>query len=270
MGRIASDCKAEDAMSTTVELVREGAIARVRFRSENGVQLFSAATRQHLAAALDEFEQWPACRVAVFEADGRTFIAGADIKELRALNPETADALAREGQQLMQRISRLRPVTVAAIHAACAGGGCELALACDLRMAAQSARIGLPEVSIGVLPGWGGTVRAVRLFGGAVARRMILSGELFPAEAALHLGLVDSVADDDAFRNAVESRLQMLLTRGPTALQAVKRLIADFEGPQIEEQLRAEAEAFAACYRSSDPVEGMTAFLEKRAPAWKT
>jgi enoyl-CoA hydratase len=136
-------------------------------------------------------------------------------------------------------------------------------------MAAESAVIGLPEVSLGLLPGWGGTVRCVRLFGPAVARRIILSGELFSAEKALRLGLVDSVATDGDFPAAVEARVEQLLSRGPAACRAVKRLISQFNAEDgIDNEFEAEARAFAQCYATAEPAEGLTAFLEKRPPRW--
>ena len=255
-------------MSTRIELTTSGRLARVKFTSDRGVQLFSTEVRRRLAEVVHELESLPDCRVVVFEADGRTFIAGADIQELRTLNADTALQLAVEGQSLMNRIAAFPAVTLAAIHASCAGGGCELALACDLRMAAESARIGLPEVSLGVIPGWGGTVRAVRLFGGAATRRLILTGELLPADEAQRLGLVESVTADEKFRDAIDSRIQLLLSRGPTACREAKRLIAAFEGGDPEPQLKVEAAAFSACFASGEAAEGTAAFLEKRPPAW--
>jgi enoyl-CoA hydratase/carnithine racemase len=253
-------------MPTTVELAVADRVARVTFRGENGIQILSSATRQRLSDVVADLESRRDVRVVVFAAEGRTFIAGADIHELKALAPDSALELARSGQRLMQRIGRLDAVTIAAVHAACAGGGCELSLACDLRLAAAAARIGLPEVSLGVLPGWGGTVRSVRLFGGAAARRMILTGELLAADEALRLRIVDSVTADDGFRAAVDARVQQLLARGPTAQRLVKDLVRRFEGRDIEIELAAEAVAFADCYRSVDAAEGTAAFLEKRPP----
>lgn len=256
-------------MTTHVRLETTGRTARVVFHEERGIQTFSRATRERLAEVVTELEDREGLRVVVFEAQGRTFIAGADIRELVGLNPATAESESREGQSLMNRIARLPAVTVAAIHAACAGGGCELALACDLRMAAAAAKIGLPETSIGVLPGWGGTVRATRLLGGAAARRLILAGDLLPAAEALRLGLVDSVAPDESFREAVQARIDLLLSRSPTGQRWVKRLIAEFESADVRHQLTMEAQAFARCFAHGEAQEGLRAFLEKRPPDWE-
>lgn len=253
-------------MPTAVELTVADRVARVTFRADNGVHILSAATRDRLGEVIGELEQMRDLRVVVFQSEGRTFIAGADIHELRALTPESALQMARLGQGLMQRIAALDAVTMVAIHAACAGGGCELSLACDLRLAATSARIGLPETSLGILPGWGGTVRTVRLFGSALARRMILTGELLSGEEALRVGLVDSLTPDEGFRAAVDARVAQILTRGPSAQRLVKLLVRRYEGLDIEAELTAEAVAFADCFRLPEATEGTTAFLEKRPP----
>ena len=256
-------------MTTQVTLTVEGRLSRIEFSAENGIQLLTKDVRSELCRCLEELESRPAVSVVVFEAKGRTFIAGADIHELMALTPETAADNSREGQALMSRIERLSATTVIAVHAACAGGGCELALACDLRMAAESAMIGLPETGIGIVPGWGGTVRATRVLGGVAARRLILCGQLLSAAQAFKLGLVDDVAPDEEFRDGVEQRLQALLTCGPFARAQAKRLIRQFEGPDSAAQFEAEALAFAECYVTGEPQIGMQAFFEKRdRPEW--
>ena len=256
-------------MTTNITLTVDGPVARVLFSAENGIQLLGPETRQRLAGVLGELEAASGISVVVFEASGRVFIAGADINELRSLNEETAYANSREGQSLMNRVAALPATTIVAIHGACAGGGCELALACDMRVATANARIGLPETGIGIIPGWGGTVRAPRILGSASARRLILTGELVDAATALQLGLVDSVADDEpTLRTLVDTRVATILGRGPNARALAKSLITDFEGPPSEAQFEAEAQAFAACYRTSEPNVGMTAFLEKATPDW--
>lgn len=257
-------------MPTTVTFDITDPIARIRFVSDNGIHLLSASVRQELAAVLDRLDAEKHVSVVVFESEGRTFLAGADIDELRSLTRHTAAEWARSVQQLMSRIAHLPATTIAAIHAACAGGGSELALACDLRLAADAARIGLPETSLGLIPGWGGTVRASRRLGPAVARRLILTGELVAADEALRLGLVDAVAPNAEFRAAVDERIAQILTRGPQARAAAKELIAILEGTDIDGQLEAEARVFAECYATCEPEEGTRAFLAKRAAAWSS
>ncbi len=256
-------------MSTEVILKWEAPVARVQFREDRGIHILSADVRQRLHDVLAEIEQLADCRIVVFEAQGRTFIAGAQIKEFLGLNIGTAEQLAKDGQKLMQRIEELLPITLAAIQGATAGGGCELALACDQRIAATSVRIGLPEVTLGLIPGWGGCVRAVKLLGEPVAKRLILSGELVPAETALSLGLVDAVVPDAEFPQAVEMRIKQLMAGGPLACQAAKRLMRELRSPTSAADYDREAAAFARCFTTAEPAEGSSAFLEKRPAKWR-
>lgn len=255
-------------MATEVTLTTDGPVARVKLSGEKGIQLLGAETRGRLHEVLGEIEQLAEINVVVFESEGRTFIAGADINELRSLNVETGFENSQQGQALMNRVAGLSATTIAAIHAACAGGGTELALSCDMRIAAEDAVIGLPETRIGVLPGWGGTVRATRLLGSAAARRLILTGELVPATTALQLGLVDQVVSEDEFRNVIDERVKLVASRGPHARAASKELIAQFEGPDSEAQFLAESKAFAHCYPTGEPELGMSAFLAKVDTDW--
>ena len=256
-------------MLTEIELTIAGPVARIMLRGDKGVQILSRATRQRLFEVLGDVEK-TSTSVLVIAADGRTFIAGAAIDELRGLNEQSALEDSRAGQALMNRLESLPQTTIAAIHSACAGGGTELALACDLRFAAEGAKIGLPETSLGVLPGWGGTVRATRLLGVAVARRLILTGELICADEALRIGLVDAVFLPDRFREELEARVAQIVTRAPQARRRVKQLLRQHaaDGVNLAKQFETEARAFAECYRTSEPLEGQSAFLEKRNPRW--
>jgi enoyl-CoA hydratase/carnithine racemase len=258
-------------MSTSVELVQnEAGVSRVVFQSENGIQILSRATLDQLKAVLKALKGDKTVRIVVFEAQGRTFLAGADLAELKALNRKTARRFARVGQQLFQKIAELPALSIAAIHAACVGGGFELSLACDMRLAAASATIGAPEVKLGLIPGWGGTVRTTLLVGPAHSKRIILSGELFPAADAQRLGIVDAVFPDDEFRASVDARIALLSKAGPNAAVAAKRLIADIYAVELDDLLEMEAHQFAACYTTGEPAEGIAAFLEKRPAGWGT
>jgi len=256
-------------MSTTVELVQnESGVSRVVFQSANGVQILSRATLDQLKTVLKALKGDKTLRIVVFEAQGRTFLAGADLAELKELTRKSARRYAQEGQQLFQRIAGLPAISIAAIHAACMGGGLELSLACDMRLAAAGATIGAPEVKLGLIPGWSGTVRSTLLLGPALAKRIILSGEHFPAAEALRMGVVDAVFPDDEFRARVDERIALLLKAGPNAAVAAKRLIADIYAVELDDLLEMEAQQFAACYTTAEPAEGIAAFLEKRPAGW--
>lgn len=255
-------------MSTAVIVTQEGPIARVRFEATNEIHTLSAATRQSLSEELEKLNHVATCRVIIFEARGRTFLAGAELSELQGLHQDSAIWYAEAGQQLMNQIADLKALTICAIQAPCAGGGCELALACDFRFAAIGARIGLPETSLGLLPGWGGTVRATSILGPAIARRLILPGELLPAEEALRIGLVNAVFPQDDFRAEVDKFAAQLLTRGPQAVRLAKRLISQLSKGGLKKALAREVRRFSKCYANLEPLEGIAAFREKRAPAW--
>ena len=256
-------------MTTQVDLSLNGPVARILLSGEKGIQILSAQTRRRLLAVVEEVAKTD-CSVVVFAGEGRTFIAGASIDELRTHDEQSALEDSRAGQRLMNAIEALPQTTIAAIHGACAGGGTELVLACDLRLAAGGVKIGLPETSIGVLPGWGGTVRATQLLGAAVARRLILTGELVSAEEAWRMGLVDAVFPPDQFSAEVEVCVAQVLTRGPQARRRAKHLLhqQSADGANLIAQYDAEARAFAECYRTGEPHAGMSAFLEKRPPNW--
>lgn len=257
-------------MSTSVIVTQDGPVARVRFEAANEIHILSADTRRQLSEALDLLDHAEDCRVVIFEARGRTFLAGADLSELQGLHQDSAIWYAEAGQKLMNQIARLRPLTVCALQAACVGGGCELALACDFRLAAAGARIGLPEVSLGLIPGWGGTVRSTALLGGAIARRIVLTGELLPADEAQRIGLVNEVFADADFTSGVEKFVAQLLTRAPLAVKRAKRLIVQLTRSGLKKALAREARQFAECYASLEPLEGVAAFREKRPAAWST
>lgn len=256
-------------MTTQVKLQIDGQVARVTLQGEKGIQILSAATRQRLREVVEQVSKSD-CTVAVFAGEGRTFIAGANIDELRALNQQSAYEDSRDGQNLMSLIESMPQTTIAAIHSACAGGGTELALACDLRFAAEGARIGLPETTIGILPGWGGTVRAAHLLGGAVARRLVLTGELILPAEALRIGLIDGVFLSEQFGFQIEKAVEQVLKCAPKARHRVKHLLLEHNSQKADlaSQYEAEARAFAECYRTGEPLEGQTAFLEKRSAAW--
>jgi len=253
---------------TQVELTsQENGISRIRFSSEKGVQILSEEVCRQLGQLLKVIAKQPP-RILVFEATGRTFLAGAELRELAALDRRAARRYSRRGQKLFRKIAELPCLTVAAIHAACAGGGCELSLACDFRFLSDTARIGLPEVTLGIIPGWGGAARAVRVLGPVAARRLILSGELLPAAEALQIGVADAIFPDAEFEASVNARLQRLLRCAPGAIAVAKRFLAEGHHLDLTDLLVDESRLFARCYSSPEPPEGIAAFLEKREAVW--
>jgi enoyl-CoA hydratase len=198
----------------------------------------------------------------------RAFVAGADIEELKGLSGTAGYEASRLGQGVFARLERLPKPSVAAVNGYALGGGCELALACTLRVAAEGARLGLPETGLGIIPGYGGTQRLARLVGVGKALELILTGEPVDAQEALRIGLVNRVVPAPELLGAADALLRMILSRGPLAVRAALEVVRKgSEGP-MEAGLELEASAFGLLCASDDMHEGMQAFLAKRKPAF--
>ena len=222
--------------------------------------------RAELMAALDTLEADDAVRVAVITGAGeKAFIAGADIAEFADRSPMEQRA-AMEGRRVFAAVAAFpKPV----INGYALGGGCELALACDLRIAARSARLGQPEVNLGLLPGGGGTQRLPRLVGLGRAMRLILTGELIDAEEAERIGLVDLVVDDDALLDHTRELAGSIAAHSPVALKLIKEAVRASAEMPLAAGLALERELFITAFTSADSTEGIQAFLEKRKPEFR-
>ncbi len=244
---------------TTVKLQLEGDTAHVWFSSEKGVNVFSLEVIAALGATVRPLAEDENIRFVVFQGRGKTFVAGADIKQMSGLDHEGAVQFGQAGTQVFGQIEALPQVTVAAVNGHALGGGCELALACDFRIATAKAQLGQPETHLGLIPGWGGTHRLPRLVGPSQARRMIYSGLSVDAAAAERIGLVDQVvADDDALEQAVAELTGSMRKASPAAIAACKRALLTGE----------ETAAFAESMQHAQGQEGMRAFIEKRKAGW--
>jgi enoyl-CoA hydratase len=197
-------------------------------------------------------------------AGQRFFAAGADVSEF----PEAGGDIAIGGQQLTLEIERAPLATIAAVNGMAFGGGCEIALACDVRIAARTARLGQPEINLGIIPGWGGTQRLVRVVGQGRAMPLLLSGDPVDAETALQLGLVSQVVDPDDLIHTALGLAEKLAAKAPLALAATKRAVLDGMPLPIAEALEVERREFAGLFETADAREGVTAFLEKRQATW--
>lgn len=192
----------------------------------------------------------------------KAFVAGADIKELSSLNPETGEKISAKGQAIFQQIEDLTIPVIAAVNGYALGGGCELAMACHIRIASQNAVMGLPEVSLGLIPGYGGTQRLTQLVGKAKALELIMTGRFAKAEEALEIRLVNKIADNSVLEEA-ESMLQSILKQGPVA---IKNAIIAINNSGSENGFESEAKLFGDLCGTADFKEGTEAFLEKRKP----
>ncbi|MGK7310878.1 MAG: enoyl-CoA hydratase/isomerase family protein [Candidatus Longimicrobiales bacterium M2_2A_002] len=225
--------------------------------------------RRELIEALDGLEGDADVRVIVITGAGeKAFIAGADIGEL-AERTSLEQRAAMEGRRVFTVIAELGKPVIAAINGYALGGGCELALACDLRIAARGARLGQPEVNLGILPGGGGTQRLPRLVGLGRAMRLILTGELIDAEEAERIGLVDVLVDDDELAHRTRELATSIATHSPVALKLIKEAVRASAEMPLAAGLELERELFITAFSSEDRSEGIRAFLEKRTPEFE-
>ncbi|HZC30480.1 MAG TPA: enoyl-CoA hydratase-related protein, partial [Gaiellaceae bacterium] len=246
--------------SRLIAVARDGAVAVVAVDRQDALNALDVATLTELRDRLSELADDADLRAVVLTGAGeKAFVAGADIKYMSALEPEQAKAWGALGHEAARLLEEMPKPTIAAINGFALGGGCELALACDLRFASARAKLGQPEINLGIVPGWGGTQRLARLCGVGVAKDLIYTGRTVDAEEALRIGLVNAIADP-VLEHALEAA-HALSEKSPVALALAKRLVNMSPGA-----LDREAEEFGELFASEDAKEGLAAFVEKRAP----
>ena len=222
-------------------------------------------TLEELCNRLRELADDAEARVVVLTGAGdRAFVAGADIKYMSGLDVDQAKEWGALGHETGRLLETMPKPTIAAINGFALGGGCELAVACDIRYAASSAKLGQPEVNLGIIPGWGGTQRLARLSGLGVAKELIFTGRIVDAEEALRIGLVNAV--HDPVLDKAREVGALLASKSPTALKLMKDLANRALGGDHAANLGAEGETFGVLFSSEDAKEGLAAFVEKRQP----
>jgi enoyl-CoA hydratase len=248
----------------------ENAIAFVTVNRPKVMNALNDETLNELADAFDVCREDAAVRVVVVTGAGeKAFVAGADINELARMTPLSAKDQAYRGQQVYARVEHMGKPTIAMINGFALGGGLELALACTLRTASKSARLGLPEVSLGIIPGYGGTQRLTRVAGPAVAREWIITGDMYAADEAWRVGVVNRVFDPAELKEGTLKMVATILSRGPIAVRfALEAISRGSNMPQREGEVL-ESDLFGLAASTHDMKEGMQAFLEKRKPAFQ-
>ena len=245
-------------------------IATITLNRPDKLNALNDATMTELGRAIEEARGDANVGGIVVTGAGRAFVAGADIAELKAKSAREAYALARRGQEVFRRFETSPKPVIAAVNGFALGGGCELAMACHIRIASASARFGQPEVKLGIIPGYGGTQRLTRLVGRGRALQLLLTGEMIDAAEALRLGLVNQVvAADASVVDAALAMLRVMLTNGPLALAQCIDVVNRGADITLEEALALEAAAFGMLAATDDMREGTTAFLEKRPPTFR-
>jgi enoyl-CoA hydratase len=245
-------------------------IATVTFNRPKVLNALNARTIDELDECVRGLEQDSEVGSVIFTGSGeKAFVAGADITELARYSPQQAQECALRGQSVFARIERLGKPTIAAINGYALGGGCELAIACSMRIAGRNARIGQPEVKIGITPGYGGSQRLPRLIGKGMALEMILTGEPLSAEDALRCGLVNHVVAPEELLPAARALAKKILANAPLAIRYSLDAVNQGVEQPLDQALFLESSLFGMAFATEDMREGTEAFLEKRAPRFR-
>jgi enoyl-CoA hydratase len=251
-------------------LEKKNAIAYVTINRPKVLNALSLATMEELGAAFQDIKDDSAIRVAILTgSEEKAFVAGADIGELAKQDPVSGKKFAHRGQAVLDLIENLGKPVIACVNGFALGGGCELALACTMRLASDNAKLGQPEVKLGILPGYGGTQRLPRLVGKGLAMQMILAGEMVTAQEAYRIGLVNEVVAAAELIPRAEAIAAKIIANAPLAVQYAMEAINRGMDMTLAEGQFVEAALFGVCCATEDKKEGTTAFLEKRAAAFR-
>ena len=248
----------------------DAGIATVTFNRPKSLNALNSALLKEFSQALDEIEADEDIRVLILTGAGdKAFVAVADINELAACDSLSGKLFAKTGQEVISRLQQLPIPVIAAVNGYALGGGTEMALASDFIYAAETAVFGLPEITLGIIPGFGGTQRLSRLIGINKAKEMIFTGKMVPAAEAETIGLVNKVCAAEALTDEVKKTAAAIAAKGKAALRAAKEAVNRGSNVDLATGCAIEIDAFAVCMASEDAKEGTTAFLEKRKPVFK-
>ena len=252
-----------------VEYRTQGRLAYVTINRPAALNALNAAVISELLDCFQSINSSSGIGCVILTGSGRSFVAGADIGAMRDFDVLPGRDFTMYGQQLMDYVEHLRQPVIAAVNGFALGGGCELVMACDIRVASEKAKFGQPEVNLGIIPGFGGTQRLPRLVGKGMAKYLIMTGDHISAQEALRIGLVQKVVPPEALMGEAERIAQLILSKAPVAILMAKCAVNTAQDTDMSSGIAYEAEAYTTCFQASDRVEGMSAFLEKREAAFQ-
>jgi enoyl-CoA hydratase len=243
-------------------------VGLIKMNRPDAMNALNSETLQELKEAVTQLKESDAVKVIVITSEGKAFVAGADIGEMKDMSRDQAKEFSRTGQKVFSKIAKIKKPVIAAINGFALGGGCELALACDIRIASEKAKLGQPEVNLGVIPGFAGTQRLSRLVGIAKAKELIFTGDMVDAQTALSIGLVNQVVPAEQLMDTCMELANKIASKGPVAVKLAKKVINEGIEEKLDKGSEHESDEFAECFTSGEAKEGMTAYLEKRKPNW--
>lgn len=243
---------------------KENHIATLIINEPKTLNALNTELLNEMSSAVQQLAQDKDVRVVIITGTERAFVAGANIKEMSDLQVEEAKAFGLRGANVFRAIETMPQPVIAAINGFALGGGCELAMACDIRLASDKAKFGQPEVGLGITPGFSGTQRLARLVGFAKAKELIYTGKVISANDALQIGLVNQVVAHDELMQVAKEMAAVIATQAPLAVQYSKQAINQGWDLDIANAIALEAELFAKCFDTNDQKRGMEAFLNKQ------
>ena len=244
-------------------------IAYVTVNRPEALNALNRDVLKDLKAAFTAAENDEAVQAVILTGEGRAFVAGADISQMVGLSGLEGYEMMKEGAEVMDFIENIGKPVIGAINGFALGGGCELAMACDIRIASEAAKFGQPEVNLGIIPGFGGTQRLPRLVGKGMGKYLIMTAEVIKAEEALRIGLVEKVVPADELMATCEKIAKTIMSKAPIAIRAAKTAVNTGIMLDVRTGVEFETATSATPFCSDDRIEGMTAFLEKRPAAFK-
>lgn len=250
-----------------INVNKQGSLAVLEINRPSALNALNEDVLKELKATFQSLEKEDGIRVVILTGQGKAFVAGADIAKMRDMDELGADLFGGLGQEVFDIIQNSHLVSIAAVNGFALGGGLELALACDIRIGSEKAKLGLPEVSLGLIPGFGGTQRLARLIGYGRAAEIVFTGDMIGAEEAYRIGILNKlVKEGEDLIGTAKATAESILKKGPVAVQTAKRVIRKGLDLELSKGEELERKEFSKLFSGKESKEGMGAFLEKRAP----